>query len=342
MTKYTTSHLLESIARLTSLRDQRSLEVCLVKSLHTLIPETRIMLFGILPGESAKPSLKLLAKAWSAPANLIAEPEKYSVPHRMEDDPGLLQCFTTGKQLVTGDGGAVRGIHPVSGMDGMAGFLTVQSKTFEEQDQEMVAGFLRVYQNYLQLINDNEHDTLTGLLNRKAFDERIQTIMSAQRAGQRRISDTKALQYCLAILDIDHFKKVNDQFGHLYGDEVLLLFAQIMRRAFRDEDQLFRYGGEEFVVVLKNVDLNQGLAVLERFLKAVEVHPFPQVGNITASAGVVEINGQDLPTTVIGQADQALYHAKENGRNQVCAYEKLLRQGKLPSKVPTAGDVELF
>lgn len=341
MKKYNTSHLLESVVRLTSLRDQHSLEMCLIKTLQGLIPASQIMLFEI-SGESGKQMLKLLVDAEPARRTRVSETEKHIIPRCVEDDPDLMQCFTTKQQLVSPDGTGVRVIHPIAGVNGIAGFLTVRSDAFVEKDQEVATSFLHIYQNYLQLINDNEHDTLTGLLNRKTFDERIMAIMSAHRAGQRRMSDNKAMPCCLAILDIDHFKKVNDQFGHLYGDEVLLLFAQIMSRTFRDDDQLFRYGGEEFVVVLKEVDLTTGLAVLERFRKAVESYHFPQVGNVTASVGAVAINEQDLPTTIIGQADQALYYAKENGRNQVCAYERLLQEGMLTSVVPSQGDIELF
>lgn len=339
MAKYNTSNLLESVVRMTSLHDQHSLEICLIKTLQELIPAARIMLFEITV-ESAR-KLKLLVDA--EPGRSQGEQtEKSIVPDRVEDDPDLLQCFSTGQQLVSADGTGVRVIHPISGVNGVAGFLTVRSATFVEKDQAIAASFLHIYQNYLQLINDNEHDTLTGLLNRKTFDERIMAIMSAHRARQRRVSDHKPMQCCLAILDIDHFKKVNDQFGHLYGDEVLLLFAQIMSRTFRDDDQLFRYGGEEFVVVLKDVDLTIGVAVLERFRKAVESYHFPQVGNVTTSAGLVTINEQDLPTTLIGQADQALYYAKGNGRNRVCAYEELLQEGKLTRIVASQGEVELF
>ena len=343
MTKYNTSHLLESVVRLTSLRDQHSLETCLIKTLQELIPASQIMLFEISV-ESGKRMLKLLVDAESAQRSRGSEAEQPSIPNCVEDDPDLMQCFTTKQQLVSTDedGTGVRVIHPIAGANDLVGFLIVRSGAFVEKDQEVAASFLCIYQNYLQLINDNEHDTLTGLLNRKTFDERIMAIMSAHRAGHRRTSDNEVMQCCLAILDIDHFKKVNDQFGHLYGDEVLLLFAQIMSRSFRDDDQLFRYGGEEFVVVLKDVDLTTGLAVLERFRKAVEAYHFPQVGNVTASVGAVTINGQDLPTTIIGQADQALYYAKENGRNQVRAYEILLQEGILTSVVPSQGDIELF
>jgi diguanylate cyclase (GGDEF)-like protein len=177
------------------------------------------------------------------------------------------------------------------------------------------------------------------LLNRKTFDEKVLRIITSLRATDSQPDGRGA--YCLAILDVDHFKRVNDRFGHLYGDEVLLLFARTMVEAFRGGDLLFRIGGEEFVVVLKDVDLNRALAVLERFRQTVETFPFPQVGQITASIGVSMITSGDLPSTVIDRADKALYYAKNNGRNQVSVYETLIAEKKLSAAVDDS-DVELF
>jgi diguanylate cyclase (GGDEF)-like protein len=342
MTNNPISHLLESLASLTSLRDQHALEACLINTLQTLTSASQISLFEISQ-DADKHMLKLLADVPTGQRWSVSKTQPDDTPGCVEDDPDLMQCYTTGQRWVRADDPAgVSVIHPIIGVNGIDGFLVVRSPAFVEKDQQVVTGFLRIYQNYLQLINDNERDTLTGLLNRKTFDERIMAVMSAHRADPRRKSDSQARQCCLAVLDIDHFKKVNDQFGHLYGDEVLLLFAQMMIRTFRDDDLLFRYGGEEFVVVLKDVDLTTGQAVLERFRHAVSSYLFPQVGSITTSVGMVAINGQDLPTTLIGQADQALYYAKENGRNQVCVYERLLQEGKLVSVAHSQGDIELF
>ncbi|HLF24652.1 MAG TPA: GGDEF domain-containing protein, partial [Burkholderiales bacterium] len=131
------------------------------------------------------------------------------------------------------------------------------------------------------------------------------------------------------VVDIDHFKNVNDRYGHLYGDEILLLFSQTMVEAFRGADLLFRVGGEEFVIVLKGVDLERALFVLERFRRTIEEKSFPQVGTITASIGASTITANDLSTSIIDRADKALYYAKSNGRNQVHAYENLVAAGKL-------------
>ena len=115
-----------------------------------------------------------------------------------------------------------------------------------------------------------------------------------------------------------------------------------MRQTFRDEDQLFRYGGEEFVVILKNVTTESAMNILQRFRSKVEAHHFPQVGNVTVSVGYVTIAQQNLPSTVIEQADLALYHAKEHGRNQVCSFETLKTEGKINAGITYNNDIEMF
>lgn len=351
MTVANSPHLLEHIVELTSQREQHSLQLCLIKTLQEFISANEISLYAI-SAASGNPALKLMVAVVSPDQGGDPVKQQRSPAIRtVEEDTDLKQCFTTKKQVVStwqdNTGGEVKSgvkvIHPVTTAHGLIGFLIVKCASLMQKDQDMAISFLRIYHNYLHLIDANEHDALTGLLNRKTFAEKMMTVLAAQRSNLERASDEPANQakYCLAMLDIDHFKKVNDQFGHLHGDEVLLLFARLMTQTFRGDDQLFRYGGEEFVVLLKGVDLATGLSILERFRAKVEAFNIPQVGKVTVSIGAVEVNKQDLPTTVVEQADKALYFAKDHGRNQVCAYEKLLEEGKL-TNILTSGDIELF
>ena len=144
------------------------------------------------------------------------------------------------------------------------------------------------------------------------------------------------------MVDLDHFKRINDQFGHLYGDEVLLLLARIMRDSFRHQDKVFRFGGEEFVVVLKAVSEDEVRAALERFRVAVATYPFPQVGQVTASIGYTRIHADDTIPEIVGRADEALYVAKDNGRDQIAGYETLRAAGKIATREKPANDIELF
>jgi len=112
-------------------------------------------------------------------------------------------------------------------------------------------------------------------------------------------------------------------FGHLYGDEVLLHFSQLMQKSFRYNDFLFRFGGEEFVVVLNLVNKAAAMMVFDRFRQAVEAFNFPTVGQVTVSIGVTHIDSQALPASLLDHADKALYQSKETGRNQVIFYEDM-------------------
>jgi diguanylate cyclase (GGDEF)-like protein len=206
-----------------------------------------------------------------------------------------------------------------------------------------------IYQNQLSILNESECDRLTGLLNRKTFDDKIAKILLANRDSSdrkmpvehRRMLRPKKGTNWLAMLDIDHFKRINDTFGHLYGDEVLLLLSRLMKKSFRNADLLFRYGGEEFIVVLPSLEVQDVWVTLERFRKAVESFPFPQVGKVTVSIGFVDMGSQYVPATVVGHADQALYYAKRNGRNRICSYEDLIAAGELSGGMAST-DVELF
>jgi len=181
---------------------------------------------------------------------------------------------------------------------------------------------LEIYTNQVRLHDNKERDLLTRLPNRQSFDLRLFQVCEYFR--EHHLSD--AMQdkgSWIAMLDIDHFKLVNDNFGHLYGDEVLLHFSQLMQKSFRYNDFLFRFGGEEFVVVLNLVNKAAAMMVFDRFRQAVEAFNFPTVGQVTVSIGVTHIDSQALPASLLDHADKALYQSKETGRNQVIFYEDM-------------------
>jgi len=126
------------------------------------------------------------------------------------------------------------------------------------------------------------------------------------------------------------------------GDEVLLVFAGLVRNALRDVDWVFRYGGEEFVALIKGVSPEIIEVVLDRVRVRVQNHTFPQVGQVTVSIGYTAIADQKLPPYVFEEADKALYYAKEQGRNRVFNYRELVRSGELASEERLGGSIELF
>lgn len=201
----------------------------------------------------------------------------------------------------------------------------------------VIGGIVSVYRNFQNLLDYSERDSLTGLLNRKTFDDQLAKMLAAssleQEAPQegqpeRRQAIDETKQW-LAVVDVDHFKAVNDKFGHLYGDEVLILIANLMTSSFRSQDRVFRFGGEEFVVLLRSTTLDNAQKIIDRFRTNVESHVFPQVGTVTVSVGYVAISPYESPVNILGRADQALYYAKSNGRNQACHYDQLVTGGQL-------------
>ena len=208
----------------------------------------------------------------------------------------------------------------------------LQTEAGERAETDVVLSLARIYGHQLRLLDYGELDSLTRLLNRKTFEETFDRLVLASanacecRIGERRLLSEHQPAW-LCVIDIDHFKRVNDTFGHLFGDEVLLRMGDLMRRTFRGGDRLFRFGGEEFVVLLNAADQAHAVLGFERFRQSVEQHEFPQVGMVTCSIGFTAVGPSDVPIDVLGRADKALYYAKASGRNRVCAYETLVREG---------------
>lgn len=246
------------------------------------------------------------------------------------------------------DGDRLYGIVPLQSSEVSSAKTLLTFAVEQQRADECLDSLLciaRVYGNHVRLLDYSELDSLTRLLNRKTFDETFDRLLVNSGADdldeeqiERRNSQNGPPW--LGVIDIDHFKRVNDTFGHLFGDEVLLRVAELMRKTFRSGDRLFRFGGEEFVVILNAQDESQATRGFDRFREAVERHEFPQVGQVTCSVGITAISGIDVPTDVVGRADEALYFAKENGRNQVHCYENLLAQGAISKATANEPAVE--
>jgi diguanylate cyclase len=157
-------------------------------------------------------------------------------------------------------------------------------------------------------------DSLTDLPNRTAYQDAILPLCKIMQKTQKPI--------CLAVCDIDHFKKVNDTWGHLAGDKVLRLVPKQIRSALLKEDLMFRYGGEEFVIAFPDTTLVQAIERAEAIRLAVAKTPFNMQGepvSISISIGIAELHTQENPESLFARADKQLYMAKEAGRNRVMA-----------------------
>jgi len=339
----TPESVLSSVVRITEQRSQQHLEDCLVSTLFGL--GTLLFCAICRPTPTANGIfLDYVASqcrdGFEAPTEMV----------EIGTDPMLLECMATATERAAAlPDGSLRRVHPIIDDRGtVCAFLVTLHPPAAAEQLGLIGGFAAIYRNYLAILRDAARDTLTGLKNRKTFDENFSRIVAASRHmkvsfnGNRRASHLEGEHHWLGIIDIDHFKRVNDTFGHVFGDEVLLLLSALMRKAFRSEDLLFRFGGEEFVVLLAPTTFQNALQVFERFRVIVSGFAFPQVGQVTVSVGFVRIQSDDLPSVVMGNADRALYFAKEHGRNQVHSFEQLVGEGRLSDEAPDEGEAELF
>jgi len=154
-------------------------------------------------------------------------------------------------------------------------------------------------------------DHLTQAFNRLKLDEIMPMEIARARRYQRALS--------VSVLDIDYFKKVNDIYGHIAGDYVLKAIADIVKTNLRKTNYLFRSGGEEFLIVAPEADLNGACIMAERIRKAIEDYRFKAVGTVTVSFGVAQLKDDDTIDSLIERADTAMYQAKANGRNRVAS-----------------------
>ena len=227
--------------------------------------------------------------------------------------------------------------------------VAITSRELTKFNAHMIRGLLQIYRNFYDVLIEAQRDQLTGLANRKTFDEVIQKIYNEPPpytdpvpVDRRSLLEKGSVSYWLGMVDVDNFKRINDTWGHLYGDEVLLLLAQLMQHHFRESDMLFRFGGEEFVVIVRTGNEEQAHRAFERFRAAVENHPFPQVGMVTVSIGVVKMDPTIFTATLLDRADQSLYHAKKKGRNRVEFFNELLEEGLVSVAEIVAGEIEFF
>jgi diguanylate cyclase len=160
-------------------------------------------------------------------------------------------------------------------------------------------------------------DVVTAIGNRRFFDACFaEEVEKAQRLGD---------SFCLALADIDRFKHVNDRFGHLVGDRLLRLFANILVRNVRGQDKVARFGGEEFALIFPGARLAEAVSAVERIREVLEAKQWTvepsgeRVGKVTASFGVGRLSGGESPTDFLRRVDQLLYEAKVRGRNRVVA-----------------------
>ena len=199
-----------------------------------------------------------------------------------------------------------------------------EPNAFDAQDLQFLsvigyqmAASLKHFQRFSSVKNMATYDTLTGLYNRRYFEERLG--VEAEK------SFYSGVPLSLVMVDLDHFKKVNDTFGHTEGDQILCKISSLLKNSVRRKDTVARYGGEEFILILPEAGLEQSFVIAERIRQSVEKTLFEveraQV-NLTLSMGISNFPSHRVKSKeeLIKMADQALYDAKRGGRNRVCIF----------------------
>jgi len=336
----TAPRLLDQLATLTSIRDLELIEFSLLKTLQGFLQPRSLSILR-LDGKG-QPTMEIVYgedKCAMRSENLALSDELRRA------DAHLSSCEEQHATIETADG--VMELLVLSKLRTSRSYLQIAVATeLSTLDRHMVDGVLQIYRNFVSLMQHSQTDQLTGLANRKTFDDcvaKVHDLISQESdpiLTERR--DQRPVNYWLVMVDIDHFKSVNDRFGHLYGDEVLVLMAQLMQASFRQDDMIFRFGGEEFVLIVRGADQAACKTTLERFRQRVEHHAIPQVGTVTISMGVTQMESTTFVTTMVDRADQALYYSKRNGRNQVTFFEDMVAQGLATVEDIKLGELAFF
>ncbi len=344
------SQVVEHLAELTGFRDRDVLDVTLVGALKDLLRPQAVAIYRCVgePGQQ-----RWLTRARLQPGDITATADplwaELSTLPELDAHPLRLACLQS--QLTQNATAALTTTCFALATDqAVVGVLELQTELpLSTEEVRTVGSILRVYRNFQGLLDYSERDSLTGLLNRKTFDESFLRVATqaappesdAQAEPEDGRRQGHGARYWLGVIDIDHFKRVNDNYGHLIGDEVLLLLSRLMRTSFRFYDHLYRFGGEEFVALMRCDSATDAATAFERLRTNVECYVFPQVGSITVSVGLTALRPGDAPTAAFERADKALYHAKQNGRNQVADHTDLVARGLL-AEASRDSDVELF
>ena len=340
--------LLDSIVEITSQRDSDALGISIVATIAELVPSCFIVLFRTeqLPSfnfevvttlSAAKDDHGVKQYIWDETVKKrdtktlyrhVKQFERLTVYSSEDSHNHIYIPILNGKKVIYA--------------------LDISSASNVSPYLDTLLAISKVCENFYAILAASEQDPLTGLFNRSTFENKLSSLLTKQHFRQsiEKKEETKRSvkqvdHTWLAIIDIDFFKKVNDQFGHIYGDEVLLVLSQVLKQSFRSNDLIFRFGGEEFVIIFEPIEKHHAELALNKFMDTIRNKKFPMVGSITISCGFAKVTKQEHPKTILDNADKALYYAKENGRNCIHNYENLVECGKI-NVVIEEGDIELF
>jgi diguanylate cyclase (GGDEF)-like protein len=272
-----------------------------------IIAGTEFNIRGSLHGRAILRDEGIRTKNWK---------EDYSEKYRFNEDSDIEYNFSS--VLVTP-------VYIKKQVRGTIGLERMMPKPFDDSDQKLLEllsstlGYILSWLKEFQKIhNSSIHDGLTGVLNRNAFNERMEEEVNRANRTQQSLA--------IIMFDLDKFKRINDNYGHPYGDYVIKSTAQILKNSVRNIDVVARYGGEEFIIILVDTDISKCLHVAERMVSNIASFDFDYNDTkvrMTISAGMAEFPmDSDKIEPLIGKADKALYESKRQGGNMVSINKK--------------------
>ena len=236
--------ILDSVIKITNQRDVDSLEYSLVATLAEMIPSNDIAIYKLVE-DGVQTNLEETVRL-SLDDDSTADKAIHWAPgpKKVSRDADVQACIDSGKTVkFEHNGQLLRAIFPIKGEKKVIAALNIITTKDLNPSVQILEGIVRIYENYLFILNESERDKLTGLFNRRTFDKKIDRLLQIQRNKQIRLIESQTdrekrslrphSEAWLAIIDVDHFKQVNDKFGHVFGDGVLLLLAHKMKHCLR-------------------------------------------------------------------------------------------------------------
>ncbi|OGB31332.1 MAG: diguanylate cyclase [Burkholderiales bacterium RIFCSPLOWO2_12_FULL_61_40] len=355
--------LIEHLIKLTDHRDRDLLELTLSKAIIDLLPIDRVVIARVASQEGVRRWLEI-ATLDARGGGKVVDPLRVDFQSLLllEDAKDRLNCIQSRDQVEiawAGEEGPRITYIPLfsDSRTDDEGVIEIHSGAALTSAQLQSIGELhRVFRNMYSLLAYSDRDALTGLLNRKSLDDTFysavleeldegaeaksnarQAVVASGQERRHRVPPN----YWLGTVSVDNFGVINDKNGHLIAEEVLLLVARIMNNTFRTYDRIYRFGGEQFAVLMHCPDEALVLAAFERFRANMEKFNFPQVGRVTASGGFTRISAEDSPSTALERAERAVDYAQHHGYNQVFSHIDLVRKGFF-GDTPKIGAVDLF
>lgn len=356
------ANLIEHLIKLTDHRDRDLLELTLAKALIDLVPIQRVLVARVVSEEGVKRWLDI-ASLDAKGGGKVIDPLRvdFQTLRTVDDHKDRFQSLQTRQRVEiawAGEEGPRITYIPLfqDSRNDDEGVLEIHSESALGEDWlQVIEDVHHVFRNMYNLLAYSDRDALTGLLNRKSLDDTFYRAvleeMDEVEGNSKALEAPVALgqerrhrvppNYWLGTISVDGFGAINDKNGHLIAEEVLLLVARIMNNTFRTYDRLYRFGGEQFAVLMHCPDEALALAAFERFRANMEKFNFPQVGRVTSCSGFTRINPDDSPSTALERAERAVDHGQHQGHNKVFSHADLVRKGVLADEAKV-GEVQVF